>query len=79
LAAYAFADLQPFEGWLFYHGISHVHPDFTVAHLRGGVNMKAIDYSHDAWDRGNLFQRNLLGRDAWDLPFEDYGTVRLDP
>jgi hypothetical protein len=44
-----------------------VNPGFTVAHLGGGVNMKAIDYSHDAWDRGNLFQRDLLGCHAWDL------------
>ena len=78
LATKAFADFQPLEGWLLYHGISHMHPDFAVAHPRGGLDMEAIDNSRDAWNGGDLFERKLLGRDARHLAVEDYRIVGFD-
>ncbi|MFY9874334.1 MAG: hypothetical protein WAL20_01595 [Rhodomicrobium sp.] len=77
-AANAFADLQPLEGWLLDHGISHVNPNFVVAHPRGGLNMQAIHNSHDPRNGSDPFQRHLLGRNTRDFPIENNGAIALE-
>ena len=48
-----------------------MHPDFSIAHPRGRLDMQAADNSYDARNGGDFFERHFLGRNGRHLPVED--------